>query len=402
MSKSDTLRAPRVESEAGSAFGRLHNWARRGFIGFRNRLISDPGFRNWVLKVPVLRRVAHREAAELFDLAAGFVYSQVLAAFVALELPEALAKGPRPLNELAIQCGLQPAAMRRLLHAAAGIRLAEKLPGAHFALGPRGAALVGNPGVCAMITHHRHLYADLAEPVALLRANREADTALGRFWRYAGLEPAERAERLSVDATEAYSELMRTSQIALVEEVLAGFSFSGVHKQLDIGGGYGYFLSRVLCANPHLEGTLFDLPTVAAIARERFAELGLGARAQAIGGDFAVDPLPVGADLITLLRVLHDHDDAVVEALLRAAWQVLPAHGRLLIAEPLAEAPGFASVGDTYFGMYLFAMGTGRARTAGELTAMLKRAGFARIRVRQTRMPLEGTLIEARKRGPRV
>lgn len=397
MSKSDILPVPHAEPEAGSVLGRLNYWVRLRFIGLRNRLITNPGFRDWVLKVPVLRRIAHREAAGLFDLAAGFVYSQVLAAFVALELPDALAHGPRTLHELAAKSGLQPAAMRRLLRAAAGIRLAEKLPGDRFALGPAGAALVGNPGVCAMITHHRHLYADLADPVALLRANREADTALGRFWRYAGVDPAERAGVLSADDTDAYSELMRTSQIALVEEVLAGFSFAGVRKQLDIGGGYGYFLTRVLCANPQLEGILFDLPSVAARAGERFAESGLTGRVQAIGGDFAVDPLPVGADLITLLRVLHDHDDTVVEALLRAAWQALPAEGRLLIAEPLADAPGFASVGDTYFGMYLFAMGTGRPRTAAELTAMLSAAGFERIRVRQSRMPLEGTLIEAQK-----
>ena len=54
------------------------------------------------------------------------------------------------------------------------------------ALGPLGAAMVGNPGVAAMVEHHALLYADLADPVALLRgAARRAPS-----WRATGPMPA--------------------------------------------------------------------------------------------------------------------------------------------------------------------------------------------------------------------
>ena len=43
-----------------------------------------------------------------------------------------------------------------------------------FGLGALGAALVGNPGIAAMVEHHALLYADLRDPVALLRGERGA------------------------------------------------------------------------------------------------------------------------------------------------------------------------------------------------------------------------------------
>jgi demethylspheroidene O-methyltransferase len=92
---------------------------------------------------------------------------------------------------------------------------------------------------------------------------------------------------------------------------------------------------------------------------------------------FFRDALPPGYDCITLVRVLHDHDDAACLALLRAVRRALPPGGRLVIAEPMAGTPGALAMGDAYFGFYLWAMNAGRPRTAAEYGAMLKTAGFA-------------------------
>jgi demethylspheroidene O-methyltransferase len=88
------------------------------------------------------------------------------------------------------------------------------------------------------------------------------------------------------------------------------------------------------------------------------------------------------------VRVLHDHDDDVVLALLRKARAALPPGGRLLIAEPMSGTRGAEPAGDAYFGFYLLAMGRGRPRTPAELQAMLVEAGFARSRLLGTHTPL--------------
>jgi demethylspheroidene O-methyltransferase len=101
------------------------------------------------------------------------------------------------------------------------------------------------------------------------------------------------------------------------------------------------------------------------------------------------------------VRVLHDHDDDSVLAILRAARRALPPDGVLLIAEPMAETRGAEPVG-AYFGFYLLAMGSGRPRSPQALTALLERAGFGRIRLLPTRRPLLARVMIARSVGADV
>jgi demethylspheroidene O-methyltransferase len=123
--------------------------------------------------------------------------------------------------------------------------------------------------------------------------------------------------------------------------------------------------------------------------------VGLAARTTLFEGSFFADPLPTGADLATLIRVLHDHDDDAVLTLLRRVREALPPGGVLLVAEPMSGTSGAHASGDAYFGFYLAAMGSGRPRTVEELSDLLSRAGFRRIRPLRTHTPLLVRLIAA-------
>jgi demethylspheroidene O-methyltransferase len=113
------------------------------------------------------------------------------------------------------------------------------------------------------------------------------------------------------------------------------------------------------------------------------------------GGNFFEDALPKGFDLISLVRILHDHDDEPAMKLLRNIYAALPPGGQLMIAEPMAETRGSRAMGDGYFGLYLWAMGSGRPRSADEIKAMLRSAGFARMREIRTDLPLITRMILA-------
>jgi demethylspheroidene O-methyltransferase len=141
----------------------------------------------------------------------------------------------------------------------------------------------------------------------------------------------------------------------------------------------------------------FDLPAVARRAQARFESLGPAARATAVGGDFYSEELPAGADMVSLVRVLHDHDDAAAQALLQKIQRALAPGGRLVIAEPMAATAGAEAMGDAYFGIYLLAMGSGRPRPAEEILAMLKSAGFTKFRQIRTPRPMLVSVIEATK-----
>jgi demethylspheroidene O-methyltransferase len=92
---------------------------------------------------------------------------------------------------------------------------------------------------------------------------------------------------------------------------------------------------------------------------------------------------------------VHDHDDESALTLLRAVHAALPSGGQVLIAEPMAGTPGAEPMGDAYFGFYLLAMGRGRPRTPEELKGLLRKAGFARARLRATSRPLLASLMVA-------
>jgi demethylspheroidene O-methyltransferase len=357
----------------------------------RERLTASPRFRLWAARFPLTRPFARRRARALFDLCAGFVYSQVLAACVRLRLFALLEDGPLEEAAIAARLDLPPEGAQRLLRAAASLDLVLRRDDGRWALGKLGAAMIGNPGIAAMVEHHALLYADLADPVALLRRERGGNS-LSDYWAYAG---AATPAALPGAQVGDYTALMAASQPMVAAEVIGAYRFARHRAILDVGGGSGAFLAAVAEAAPDSRLTVFDLPAVAEQARARFARLGLAGRAGAVGGDFRTDPLPAGHDLITFIRVLHDHDDAVVRALLRRARAALPPGGTVLIGEPMAGTRGAEPAGDAYFGFYLLAMGSGRPRPPAEYQAMLAEAGFINPRLVATRTPLLARVVLA-------
>ena len=358
----------------------------------RDGLLSSRRFQRWAAAFPLTRPIARRRAADLFDLCAGFVYSQVLLACVKLKLFALLQAGPLTTAALAARLSLPLDGTIVLLEAAAALGLLERRGQGQFGLGPLGAAMLGNPGIAAMVEHHAALYADLADPVGLLRGDAR-DRRLARYWPYAGEAPR---EELTREAVSPYTALMSVSQPMVAEMVLGAYSFARHHRLLDVGGGDGSFLIAVARQATGPQFDLFDLPQVAEIARERISAAGLGGRISVTGGDFLSDPLPRGADVVSLIRVVHDHDDDVVLRLFANVRDALPSGGVLVIGEPMSGPGGDDSVG-AYFGVYLHAMGRGRPRSFAALQKLLERSGFSDVRPKPTRIPLIASVIVARR-----
>ncbi len=358
---------------------------KRRWVRFRNSLLSNPGFQRWAAGFPLTRIAARRNAAALFDVVAGFVYSQILLSCVRLGVLDRMAAGTHSVSDMSSQIGLTPDATERLLKAAASLKLTEAVAPNEYALGPLGAALLGNPSLRVMIEHHAALYRDLADPVALLKGE-TTGTELRQFWAYDAMRPDQSTE------VDAYTGLMAETQAMISREVLDAYSFDGYRQLLDVGGGAGVFAFAVAERCQNLTATVFDLPPVAGRVDQSRCS-----RVSAVGGDFFSDPFPGNADVVTLVRIIHDHDDGPALHLLKRVYDYLPPGGTLLIAEPLAQAMHAKRVGDAYFGLYLLAMGQGRPRTFDELRSMLKKAGFQRIREHHTRLPLVVGLISAER-----
>ncbi|MEO1174053.1 MAG: methyltransferase, partial [Myxococcota bacterium] len=320
MAKTDAPVATQRSVGDRLAHTRTGWWSRlvERWYGFRDRLVASARFQRWAAGFPLTRWVAQRRAMALFDICAGFVYSQILYACVTLGLFDRLADGPKSAALLSKETDIPVPAMRRLLDGAVSLKLLERRRGERYGLGTLGAALRGNPGVARMIEHHPMLYRDLDDPVSLLHG-RDA-TELGSFWAYASTQDP---RALESDQVNAYSRLMAESQQFIAGDVLEAYPLKRHRKLLDVGGGHGAFLIAAGQNCPDLELELFDLPAVASQATDCFAQAGLEARSRAVGGDVFRDPLPTGADVASLVRIVHDHDDDAALEILKAVYRAL-------------------------------------------------------------------------------
>lgn len=364
---------------------------KRGRAGPFMRLIASRRFQSIVAATPVLRGFARRDGEALFDLVAGFVHSQVLFAVVDLGLLHRLMDdGPADAATLAKGTPLGPDRMEVLCDAAVSLGLMVRRKD-RFSIARRGAALLGVPGLEAMIRHHDVLYRDLADPVRALAGDK---TELSDFWPYvfgaAAVDDPMTARR--------YSNLMAESQELVAEETLRRIDLSKATRVLDVGGGSGAFLTALGLRHVGPDLLLFDLPAVVPDATDRFRTAGLTDRVMIHPGSFRDDPLPTGCDVITLIRVLYDHQDDTVLALLRKVFDALPDGGRVVVSEPMKGATRPTRAGDAYFAFYCMAMGTGRARTPDQITALLQAAGFDAVTDHKSTRPFITSVLSATKR----
>jgi len=356
----------------------------RSWRGPLSRLLDSPAFIAWAARTPGLRRIARREAVAIFDLMAGFVRTQILAGIVETGVLDAVCAGEDDPDALCRRCGVPRDRLAVLLRGAAATGLLRITRAGRVRATRRGRLILAVPGIEGMIRHHGILYGDLADPASFFRGGTEP--ALAAFWPYVFGGGA------GAGQAAAYSRLMTETQTLVAEETLRLVDLRGVRRLLDVGGGSGAFLAAAGRAHPDLELMLFDLPDVLAAADTGGGRISLHA------GNFRSDPLPRGADAISLIRVLYDHEDDTVLRLLRAARDALPEGGLLILSEPMSGGDRHPDpITDTYFAVYTLAMRTGRTRAPDEIARLLERAGFTDLRHRPGYRPFIASAITARR-----
>ena len=113
-------------------------------------------------------------------------------------------------------------------------------------------------------------------------------------------------------------------------DILLTGGWDAIRTVVDVGGGTGGLLAEILRAHPTIHGTLVDLPATVERSAEIFEAAGVAARATASGQTF-FDPLPPGADLYLLKKVLDDWPDREATAILTRCAEAARPSGRVLV-----------------------------------------------------------------------
>jgi 2,7-dihydroxy-5-methyl-1-naphthoate 7-O-methyltransferase len=245
-----------------------------------------------------------------------------------LGIPDLVAGGTHEVGALAAACGADAAVLHAVLDHVAG----------------RGVFVQTAPGVFAANAASTAL-GEAAPSLDLDGIGGRLADAMGTLLGYVRTgRPgyAERFGRPFWDDLAAHPEVAASFDALMGE---GGHTFSadlplpggwdGVGWVVDVGGGTGAMLARLLVAHPGVRGTLLDLAPTVARSAPVFAAAGVVDRVDVVGRSF-FDPLPAGADVYLLRKVLEDWPDDETTAILRRCAEAARPGGRVVVAGGVA------------------------------------------------------------------
>jgi len=319
-------------------------------------------------------------------MASGFWLSQAIYVAAKLGLADLLADGPVSCRQMAQATNSHPQSLMRLMRALSGAGIFSRLDDDRFVLASLGQGL--RSGVPGSVRNMAITLGEIHYQASgkLLYSVRIGDPAFPEVF---GANLFDYLAQHADDACSFNSGMVELSAM-LAYAVLAAYDFSGIGSIVDVGGGEGELLNKILAFYPELRGTVFDL----AATVERAQARAVHGKCDYAGGNF-FESVPQGADVYLLSGIVHDWDDDCALQILKNCRRALAESGKLLLLEivvPSAETSDFSQLLD----LNMLVMNGGRERTRAEFSALLEAAGYTMTRIIPTLAPQ--TLIEATPR----
>ena len=327
-------------------------------------------------------------AAALLQMITGAWLTQAISVVATLGVADHLGDGSRTVEDLATRVGADAGALYRLLRALASVGVFTEVEPRAFGLTSMAECLrsdvPGSQRAFARLIGSDEWWRAWGE---LGHSVRTGQTAFEHVhgspaFTYMGEHPG-------------LGQLFQGAMTGFVSQtcaaVIAAYNFAPYTTVVDVGGGHGMLMGRILQASPQTKGVVFDLPQVAASANAILDELGVADRCECVGGDFFVS-VPPGADAYLLTSIIHDWDDERSRAILENCREAMSPSGKVLLVEmviPPGDTPFFGKILD----LEMMVTPGGRERTADEFRALLSSAGLELTRIVPTESP--SSIIEA-------
>jgi hypothetical protein len=320
---------------------------------------------------------------EILRLAQGFMESRILHSAAELNLFTILQKSPLSAQEVAAKTGGDVRALSILLDAVAAMGLLVKRDGTYQCDADAARMLTdGSPAtILPMVRHMASLWP---------RWSRLTDIAKGIPASDEEFDFSRNDEELR-----AFIGAMHSIGAPLAKRIVAAVNAGASRALIDIGGGSGTYTIAFLRAIPEMKATIFDLPGVIEMARDRLGREGLLDRTTLVAGSFYDDELPGGNDLALISAIIHSNSLEDNVDLYKKTFRALKPGGRILIRDHIMEPDRIHPKDGAIFAINML-VGTsgGSTYTYEEIEADLLRAGFGKIRLLQHGEHMDG-IVEA-------
>jgi hypothetical protein len=274
-------------------------------------------------------------------MAMGSWVSQALYAAAKLRIADALSEGPQSCEAIAAATGTPAHSLSRLLRALCSLRVIAAADDGRFVLTALGRPLrADRPGslramVLTLGEIHYQAWGALDHGIK---------TGSPAFSWVFGARLFDHLDRSS-DAGATFHGAMTDLASLISQAVLLAYDFAGVHLLVDVGGGYGQFLTDILAMYPSMRGILVDTPAVICQAKRHVEGHLSQSRCTLVAGNL-LEPLPRGGDLYLLSGVIHDWDDDDAITILEQCRRAMTPNGKVLVVEsvlPETDASAFGA-----------------------------------------------------------
>jgi hypothetical protein len=258
----------------------------------------------------------------ILQVASGFMAAKHL--FVANEvgLFEQLAEGPATLDALAQRTGIPPCTLHILADAMVALGFVEHQHD-QYHNSPVAATFLDGHGPADLRPFLRYLnqqsYPMWMELEAVVRTGRASSEHV--------------RERRTEAQQRIASEGIAAVTAAAAHALATTYDFHRHRRGLDLGGGTGAYVMALCQQYRELEAILYDLPRVAALARQHLAASPFGERIRIVEGDFFQDPIPEGCDAVLMANVVHGRSPERNIALFGRIRTRVPERARLLLVD---------------------------------------------------------------------
>ncbi len=196
--------------------------------------------------------------------------------------------------------------------------------------------------------------------------------------------PASRPDTGSEDRTKAFIGAMHVGALRYAPELVRAIDPGPARNLIDVGGGSGSYTLGFLQAVSGMRATLFDLPEVIPMARERITAEGYLDRVALVGGDYNVDDLPGGHDLALLSAIIHQNSHEQNVALYKNIHGALDPGGRIIVRDYAMNTDRTQPTSGALFAINMLVNTPGgNSYTFEEIKGGLEEAGFERVKLLQ-------------------
>uniref|UniRef100_A0A8C3L732 Acetylserotonin O-methyltransferase n=1 Tax=Chrysolophus pictus TaxID=9089 RepID=A0A8C3L732_CHRPC len=323
----------------------------------------------------------------IFQYSNGFLVSKVMFTACELGVFDLLLESGQPLSldVIAARLGTSIMGMERLLDACVGLKLL--------------AVELRRDGAFYRNTEISNIYLTKSSPKSQYHIMMYYSNTVYLCWHYLtdavreGRNQYERA--FGISSEDLFGAMYRSEEEMLKflagqnsiwsicgRDVLTAFDLSPFTQIYDLGGGGGALAQECVFLYPNCTVTIFDLPKVVQVAKERLVPPE-ERRIAFHEGDFFKDSIPE-ADLYILSKILHDWDDEKCGQLLAEVYKACRPGGGVLLVESLLSGDRSGPVETQLYSLNMLVQTEGKERTAAEYSELLGAAGFMDVRVRRT------------------